>query len=317
MINTINNFFNDNPIIAILLICILLLALYNNLNKSSEHMEDIPKILPKCTVNDDQLFFSQYATTNGTILNFKCNIKGVDHYLACVKMSEQKELIDCAQSMLVLIPAVEMQTMLDNYLNDIKTAEKICNSSLKIKCEQTVQSSESGSICSDTYDSCKQPRFFLHDFNIINVNPTDDHTILRKYIIKGTAIPLMNGHKLPTMFNTFLFNEHGINMVCGDTYQYGAPNIPKQYAEIIINEKINDQTGGQTLKIKIKFDALQQLISDKKRIPIFDQCSGEHKTKPTYLGVCEGHSGQYQRVCVYENIMDPNILEFTPTIVNI
>ena len=120
-------------------------------------------------------------------------------------------------------------------------------------------------------------------------------------------------------------------MICGDTYAYGAPNIPRQYAEIIISESQIINSGGVVnddpkLKIKIKFNALQQDITTVngviKRTPILDKCSGEVKTKPMYLGVCDStktclkNSNVYQRLCVYDDPSDPNILEFFPYVVN-
>jgi hypothetical protein len=339
MIKEINKFFNDRPVLGVILIILLLLAVYyiSQNSSSSEHMGQIP-LLPKCTINDDQQFNAQYVLQAKNI-NFKCNVKGIDYYLACVKMSDYvannpNKTPDCAQSMLILVPATEIQTMLDNYMKDMNTAEKICNASMKIRCQESAQSDDAKSKCLDSYDNCKQTRLFLHDFTVVDITPpnSDSSTVLRKYIIKGTAIPSMNGQSFPTMFNTFLLNEQGINMVCGDTYAYGAPNIPKQYAEVIITEKSTGNAGGvvsadPTLTVKIRFNALQQIISTTngvtKRTPIVDQCTGEQKIKPTYLGICGDSqtcskgTNVYPRVCVYDDIMNPNVLDFSPYVVNV
>lgn len=345
MIKEITKFFNEKPIFGIILVILLLFTVYyiSQPNTASEHMDQVTQpILPKCTISDDQQFNAQFVKQS-RILNFKCTIKGIDYYLACVKMSDYiannpNKTPDCSQSMLILIPATEIQTMLNDpvngYLAQMKLAEDVCNSTLNLTCKATAQTDSAKSECSDTFSDCVLPRFFLHDFNVVDVTPSnaDVSTTLRKYVIKGTAIPALNGQSSATMFNTFLINEHGINMVCGDTYSYGAPNIPKQYAEVIIIEKTASNTGGVVnadpmMTVKIRFNALQQIISTDqngvtKRTPIVDTCTGEQKVRATYLGVCNSTqtctrgANSYQRVCVYDDIMDSNVLDFQPFVVN-
>jgi hypothetical protein len=354
MIDEITKFFNDKPIIAILLVLILSLLLYFIMQKNEmfEHMDSTPttnNYLPKCTINSDQEFNAQYVGQS-KIINFKCTIGDIDYYLACVKMTDYQvtnpdKTADCANSMLILIPATEINSMLENYLKDMATAEKICNSTLQIKCHDTPSlvspaspasptssDSPTSSECPATYPACQQTRLFLHDFNVVDVTPvTSDSMILRKYVIKGTALPSLNGQSSPTMFNNFLYNENGINMVCGDTYAYGSPNIPKQYAEVVISETNVANIGGvigstSILKTKIRFNTLQQIITTtngiQKKIPIIDQCTGEIKTKPVYMGVCTAAqscakgNNKYPRVCVYDDIMNPNVLEFQPHVVS-
>ena len=339
MIEDISMFFDRKKSLGIAIILLLLFILYMLFYKDSEHMNQTAiQILPKCTMNEDQYFNAQYIQRS-KILNFKCNVKGIDYYLACVRMLDynienQNKTPDCVQSMLILIPATEIQSMLDSYIKDMQTAEKICNASLKIKCDgastpnEHLSESEHLSECPNFYEVCKQTRLFLHDFNVVDVTPPNsDQMSLRKYIIKGTAIPSIDGKSLPTMFNTFLLNEHGINMICGDTYAYGSPNIPKQYAEIIIIEKNGSTEDTSNLRVKIRFNALQQLVGNKngqpKRTNIIDQCTGQPKTKPVYMGVCDSTrsvkkgSNTYLRLCVYDDIMDQNVLEFEPAIVEI
>lgn len=338
MINEITIFFNKNPVFALVIIIALVYIMYyiTQNNEPSEHMD---QILPQCTINKDQHFNAQFVETN-RVLNFKCNIKGVNYFLACVRMEDYvannpDKKPDCVKSMLILIPEKEIETMLENYMKDMRIAEQICNSTSNIKCKNSKKSStdvEIESMCSDTYEECKLPRFFLHDFNIVDVSPpnADFTTTLRKYIIKGTAIPSLNGVSQNTMFNTFLINDEGINMVCGDVYNYGVPHLPKQYAEVIISEQVVGNSGGVVgsdsgLKVKIRFNSLQQIISSKNgmtvRTPIIDIHTGEKKTRAVYLGVCNNTQtcskgeNTYPRVCVYDDIHDPNVLDFSPSIV--
>lgn len=343
MIKEVNKFFNENKVLGIVLIILLLLVVYyiSQINTSSEHMGQITQqILPKCTINDDQQFNTQYVQQS-KILNFKCNVKGIDYYLACVKMGDYiannpNNTPDCSNSMIILVPATEIETMLVSYMKDMSIAENICNSSLNITCVGNAQTDSAKAECPTTFTSCVQTRLFLHDFNIVDVTPvnSDVSTTIRKYVIKGTALPALNGSSSPTMFNTFLINEHGINMVCGDPYAYGSPSVPKQYAEVIITEKsTNNNTGGvinvdPTMTVKIRFNALQQIISPgtnggvATRTPLIDTCTGEKKIRPTYLGICNSTQtctkggNIYPRVCVYDDIMDPNVLDFQPYVVN-
>jgi hypothetical protein len=344
MIDEITKFLNDNRVIAILLVLLLSLLLYFIMQKNEmfEHMDNVQttnNYLPKCTINSDQEFNAQYVGQS-KIINFKCTIGDIDYYLACVKMTDYQvdnpdKTADCINSMLILIPVTEINSMLESYLKEMAAAEKICNSTLQIKCQHSLEASsaeDASSECLDTYPECQQTRLFIHDFNVVDVTPvTSNSMILRKYIIKGTALPLLNGKSSPTMFNNFLYNDKGINMVCGDTYAYGSPNIPKQYAELIISETIATNVGGiigstPILNVKIKFDTLQQIVSKvngiEKKTPLIDVCTGEPKTKPTYMGVCaasqsctKGNS-TYPRVCVYDDIMNPNVLEFQPHLVS-
>jgi len=335
MISEITNFFNKNQVLGIILICVLLFVLYNIIkNNSSEHMDQINStILPQCTINTDQHFYTDFVEKSG-VLNFKCNHKGVDYYLACVDMNNYtahnpNKIPDCVHSMLILIPATEIETMLENYANQISMIKDKCNSDLKIECKYKNPEQE----CNDNYDICNFPRFFLHDFNVIDVSlPHSDFTKnFRKYIIKGTAIPSLNGISKQTIINTFLLTDNGINVVCGDTtFKYGQKEEQKHYAEVIISERIDENktmSEDSKLKIKIRFNTLQQLISKNvngsiKRTPLIDTCTGEHKTRPVYLGICDSTktctngTNTYPRICVYDDISDPNVLEFTPFIVN-
>lgn len=341
MIKEVNQFFNENQVLGIILIIMLLLAIYyiSQIDTTSEHMDQTtPQILPKCTASDDQQFNMQYVNQS-KILNFKCNVKGIDYYLTSVNMDDYipnnpNKTPDCTQSMLILVPATEINTMLESYLKDMKTAEKICNSTLQIKCSADSQTDSAKAECSNEFPQCVHGRFFLHDFNIIDVTPphADMTTTVRKYVIKGTAIPALSGKSKPTMFNTFLINEQGINMVCGDAHPYGVSSIPKQYAEVIITEKSANNTGcvvnaDPMLTVKIRFNALQQIISKNNdgtttRSPLIDTCTGETKIKPTYLGICDSTqtctkgSNTYPRICVYDDIMHKNVLDFQPFLVN-
>jgi hypothetical protein len=329
ILNKLNIFLSERPIIAIIIIVVLLVLIYKMSYTNSYHndiSEHMDQILPQCTVNTDQKFNNDYIKKS-RMLNFKCNVKGIDYYLATVKMSDytvnnSTSSKDCKQSMLILIPVTEIKTMLDSYLKDMSTAEQICNTTMQIQCNANNPKNP----CPETYDICKQTRFFLHDFNIIDVTPSDADfsKVNRKYVIKGTAIPALNGQSSSTMINTFLIDEHGVSMVCGDTYSYGAPNIPKQYAEIIISERETTQNGGvvnddPNLKIKIKFNKLQYDKNDKQ---IFNTCTNEPITKPVYLGVCDSTktcskgTNTYPRLCVYDDALDPNVLEFFPYVVN-
>lgn len=345
MIEEINKFFNDRPLIGLSLIILLILLLCficnDNTNNKLEHLtsdeNNTQAILPMCTINTDQVFNSEFVGAS-KVINFKCTIKDVDYYLTCVKTSEYEvdnpeNKPDCTSAMLILVPAEEINTMLGQYSTDLETAEMICNSTMKIQCQQdTLPGAEEE--CQEQFEICKQPRLFLHDFNVVNASIKEyDPMVVRKYIIKGTAAPLINGVSSPTMFNQILYNDNGINFMCGDTYNYGQPNIPKEYAEVIIIERNNEGSGSiiggaSSLKVKLKFNTILQLKKEDtdenvSYIPAIDQCTGKYKTKPSYMGICgmnktcTKNGKTYQRVCLYDDILGGNVLEFEPIVVNV
>jgi hypothetical protein len=216
---------------------------------------------------------------------------------------------------MVLIEKSDIENMMKTYNTDMRIAREICNASKKITCKYKPNSTQQDLKKCDIPDpSCNQIRKYIHDFNVIE--HIDDPSLaspVRKYIIKGSAIPVINDKAYPTMLNQSLFDEKNINFLCGDTYNYGQPNLPKEHGEIMVIER--DEYGIQGTK-----DQLITIDEDgkKKLTPIIDPLdpSGKVKKIPTYIGISEETCGSYQRVSLYTDIMDPHVLEFEPILVS-
>ena len=348
MFNDISKFFDNNllyGIIIIICLCIILLYIINNKSHcpiKNEHMtSSIQQPLPKCTNSPDIKFNASYVGAN-KLINFKTTMGGKEYYLANVKMSEcypndqtdpsklkdLKDADDCNHVAMVLIEKSEIENMMQTYNKNLAIAKDTCNSSKKITCEHNLSHTPTPQDiqkCNIPDPSCNQHRKFIHDFNVIELIDSNFASPMRKYIVKGTAVPNVNDNAYPTMLNQSLFDEHNVNFLCGDTYNYGHPNLSKDHAELMIIERDILNNGGiihgtgNEIRIKLRFNTRDQLISqdkDGKKIltPIMDS-DGKVKKIGSYVGVCQNQQKtckSYHRVCLYTDIINPNVLEFEP-----
>ncbi len=332
MIKKITNFFESNKLISIVIIILILIAILNLFVDVNEYMGSISVNDTKCEQRSDVIFNQIFGSSN-KLINLKCTIKGIDYYLANVP-SDQCENIedtDCSNTILVLIPASDIEAELKTYLSDIDVQSKTCNVGQHLKCIANLPqptSEQSIKECDGPFGLCDYKRFFIHDFYVQNITQanTDGTMPPNVYMFKGVNNPqfptLSNSY--PTMLNQNLSNDKAIPLLCGDAYQNVNFNVLKHYTGVSITESINDATSivGQNPDITIKLSfKTKNLIQGKdeqgkpKLIATFNKY-GDPDTKLVYVGVsnkiCKLKNGKsYSRVGLLDPL-DTNILSFTP-----
>lgn len=338
MLDDISNYFNNNPVIGILLVVIIIGAIlyfYNNYCPFKEGFD--PSTINSSqqnNLNTDNEFNKQYVGQT-KILNFKTKIDGKEYYLANIKLSQcqSKDTLDCSDVGIVLIDAEDIQTQIRDYTKDLATAQAICQSTKTITCQSNLPpnaTAEQKEKCNLPDISCAQKRFFNHDFTVVEIKDiTSDKPVRRRYVLRGTAVPAKNGDSFPAMLNQHLYDEKGIPSLCGDLYT--GPET--QYTDIVVVENVKQNDGGiiggmgSNLKIKLRFNTKILIISKDSNgnptyTPIIDS-KGKPTVKSTYVGYCSNNyckleNGKtYKRVCLVDDPLNPNVLEFEPIIVSI
>ena len=363
--NQIINFFNTNKLIAVLALIIMVLItwhFYSKIYKFSaienfsgangeEKITSLQcspcKLCPLCP--SDSKFDNLYVG-RAKILNFKCTYDSKEYYLACVKVnscsSEENQISDCNNTAIILINKEDIESSLSDYMNSLSDNEAICNLKKKLACEKipnpnNLSEEEIIKQCDVKYFDCIQKRMFIHDFVVTeatttvssnkNTNNGDDN-IRKKYLISGTAEPLLNGKSFATLLNQHLYNKLSQNLICGDNFLYGSDSNDNLNVEISIIEYNNSQNSdniigglGPPIKILIKFNTQDSVVvvdnvGKKIVTPLYDK-PNVPKIKSTYLGIskdktCQYNGKSYQRACLYD-ILDGNneVLYFEPIIV--
>jgi hypothetical protein len=331
MIKNIFDFVNKNIVYITIVICLLAMWMI--------YTEDIKEHL---TISDIKSENFSEIVKQGKKINFRCTIDGVNYYLAQLPISEcEKKLnIDCYNSVIVLIPEDIIKSQLDTYFKTIKSNVDICNAISKVKCLNKLEKPTQNEIdeCSTPLKKCNVNRFFIHDFNVTDVtNITSDTDVkTRKYLFKGTCTPDTDNSTTPTMLNQHLVYNKAIPTLCGDTYAYNGGS-PKEHAEVIVSERVINNTGiigGESpIKVQLLFNT-QSVVVGK------DPNTGEPKYMPwpannprkeyTYVGICKDTDTEtylckngnftYKRVCLItandKSIDEKRVLEFDPIIVN-
>ena len=330
MIQNTIKFINKNITYITIFVCLIALWMiykenYKNANK--EHL-----------VNDIKSDSFSEIVKKKKRMNFRCNINGVNYYLAQLPLSEcEKKLnIDCYNSTMVLIPEDVIKSKLNSYYETVKTNKDICNSSFKIKCLNKLMrpTEEEINDCSKEVKSCDFERFFIHDFEVKEVTNTEDS--VRKYLFKGTSTPDIENSITPSMMNQHLAYDKAIPVLCADSYAYDYKKSIKEYAEVIVSEKVSENTGivgaNVPIKIKLMFNTRSVLVSknQKTNLPVYTPWPPSNPKKSyTYVGVCKDSANlmtckngnmEYMRLClIYPdevNSESNTILEFEPILIN-
>lgn len=332
MIENIIEYFNHNKLASVLLIVLLILVVIYicSLSQCPKQQELENFSSPKVSCNQpptDEQFYTTFVQNKSHLINFKCSFNNIDYYLATVKKTDctTSESVDCNASNLILINCSDVDVLLDKYLTNNITESSICNSTKKIKCLAglTSPTPEQEEQCALPTPSCEQHRQFMHDFNVTEIVSVDN--LVRKYLIKGTSIPLVNGASIPTLFNQWLYFDKNINHMCGDDYQNrkltGSDMVEVMVVEDTGTKQISNIIGGleNPLKIILKFRTNTYIPgTDKNKNPINVLLNDK---KNTYLGICPNLSCSYTngktypRVCLYDDPLDSNVLKFQPMLV--
>lgn len=338
MIEDIIDFFNKNQTYAALIVLVSVILLiyfyrkyceqYNN----SEHLS---------VVSTDSNNFNENFVGGGKKINLKCNVNGIDYYLANIPITQCDKTVQseftCQKSVLVLIPTQNVEDLLKAYLLNMQYNIEDCNDKAQKTCIRALpnginSTDDEKKTCDKTYPMCAgDPRFFIHDFEVQQLPPdTTQCVAVNKYLFKGQISA--TGGQIPTLLNQQLMYTKNIPLLCGDSYAYGSNEAEKPYAEIIVSERQIDMGGiisdQHPIKIKIMFSK-QKTIQEE----VDGKLTWRIATVYYYLGLCPddtytcakigGTSTDpvYKRVCLIssENITTDGakILEFDPILVNL
>lgn len=355
MLEETSRFLNNYPLIGIIIVIFIVFVIIyytkqQNCANNKEHL--IPNVSTQ-SINTDSVFHNTYVGKTKKV-NFKCKYDGIEYYLASIKASDCSNVKttvnnpDCGTAVIILIPVDDMKDLMKSYMSKLKLETEKCNSDKKIECLYALENSENKDNtnideakkeCEKPSPLCDHKRFYIHDFNVIQVTSTTpdpnngkESLERRKYIIRGTGAPLIEGSTYPTILNQYLYHDKSINLLCGDDYNYGATPSEKEYAELVVIEKENTNTGGiiggssNNIKVKLRFNTKVQIVSTNKEgktvyVPLFDD-RGKVRTKQSYVGICPNNKTcklingkSYPRACLYDDILDINVLEFDPILV--
>lgn len=327
MIENIIEYFNHNKLASVLLIVLLILIVIYicNLSQCPKRQE-----LENFSCNQqptDEQFYTTFVQNKSHLINFRCSYNNIDYYLVTVRKTDcsTSESVDCNASNLILINCSDVDVLLDIYLKNNITETLICNATKKIKClsDLTYPTPTQEEHCALPITACEQNRKFMHDFNVTEIVSADK--LVRKYLIKGTSVPLFNGASVPTLFNQWLYTNKNINHMCGDDYDYnrsfGSDLVEVMVIEDTGTKQISNIIGGfeSPLKIILKFRTNTYIQEkDKNNNPINVRSDDK---KNTYLGICPNLSCSYTngktypRVCLYDDPFDSNVLKFQPILV--
>lgn len=346
MIKTLLDFIDKNIVYIAILIC--LLALWMIHAKSTENEKEY---LTNTETSSET--FSEIVKQKKK-LNFRCTVDGTNYYLAFLPISEcEKQNVDCFTSAIVLIPEDTINAQLDTYTKTVKSNIDICNTTFKIKCLNNLSKPTEEEIndCSQPLNKCNIDRFFIHDFNVSEVNNvnndsnnSNDNLTAKKYLFRGTSTPNLDNSTTPTMLNQHLVYNKGVSVLCGDTYAYGGKS-PKEYAEVIVSmvptvpivseetSIVGSEASIAPIKVQLLFNTQSILVGKDKNtgFPIYTPWPPNNPTKAhTYVGICKDtisntyicKSGNfpYKRVCIVSSnekaLGEKTVLEFEPILVN-
>lgn len=339
MADNIIEYFNQNPLVGFFLIVLLLILFYFLFTYNRTTCENMVGSLPPsgtCSQALDQKFYAQFVGPS-KLVNFKCRFKGKEYYLANMKKSRcQNKLndpnnpdnIDCSDSVMVLVEPSILDPQLQQYLSEISIDTKTCNYKRSLECYSKNGSSED---CDREYKSCENTRMFNHDYNVSEVTQINSGQVTRKYVVTGTATPMKSDQSDPTIFNSYLYNQFGYRMMCGDMYPYGQNPNNNNDAEVMVIESVPTSNGGiiggpqDTLKVRLKMESNDVVVGKNPSgfrtvTPLIDETTGKVQMKSTYIGACENITCvvddiSFIRICLYDDILNPNVLEFTPILV--
>lgn len=333
----INSFFNNKIVIIIILMIILFGILY--LFYSS--VEHFSTDLSNTNENDiTDKIFNQSFIASKKMLNFKCTYNGKNYYLvnmpisSCQKQDnpvDTKPIYDCTSSMLVLMETTELESGLAKYLSDLQIQEILCNTKKNLECKNnlpkstlspdspsspTVLSPSTQSSCEEKYPDCVLPRQYIHDFVVTEYKKSDtDKSTQRYYTMKGVSRPDMppNISGLSTIVSAYALGSYQVPVLCGDKVSIADAKLNIIETVLPNNGGI---VGGLTAPITVKMVFDTQLLIKGNEV----QVKGEPQIIKAYVGACKNSTcnageKQYIRICLFTDKNDPNILEFTPSIV--
>jgi hypothetical protein len=277
-----------------------------NTRNNSEHMDNL--ITKELNIIDTKFLGSDKR------INFTTKINDKDYFLAVIPKTKCSNLspvnADCANNMLVLLETNLLKPKKDEYESKLSTELKKCNFDQKLKCEEFNKNDQKEVLgCDKEYSACDsyKKKNFINQF-MLQKSPNKVGT----YIVTGTHNTLDNISAETSLMNP-LIGQHNLTYICVDD-NVNSPNI---FNDITIIPHAT-QTGGIIGAINsgdtYKLSMPRQLYSENKFL--FDK-NNQPQVKSMYFGVCDNDkvcrmdNNDVKRICLYNDIFDHNILEFS------
>jgi hypothetical protein len=249
---------------------------------------------------------------------------------------------DCETSAIVLIDKADMDSSVDSYLQDLSDDEAICEFRKTLCAKRHADKTENfiKETCRIGVNDCIKKRRHIHDFIVTEITVPiskqgEPGTQRKKYIVSGTADPLINGKSFATMLNQHLYNNLGNNILCGDIVPMGSDNGRHDInGEVLVIEQSKDKTNdniiggiGSNIRVILKFNTHMSVVGIDKNTGkrtvthLFDQPGDKPKIFASYVGIsknqtCTYNDKPYPRVCLYDNPdNNEDILYFEPILI--
>ena len=267
-------------------------------------------------------------------VRFRCIINGKRYYLMIAPIASCSNIrasaTECAQNILILADETTALSGIEQYKQTMINKQKTCNFQQNLLCSSAQPETASGK-CSESYSLCDLPRQTPIDFSLTLATPLHSTCVcgnlINKYTIAGvngylgattTAVTknLLNiNTRLPITITSMT------SVICSDVYS------PINNSQVLVDlitttrEVIDDtarsseaQKYTNILKTRIRF------TTQTSPLATTDPATLLPVTRMFYLGSCKNNicttNGQnYMRACLLYDILDPNVLEFEPVVV--
>jgi hypothetical protein len=336
MLHATIEYINRNPLLFILIILILVLIVWNlfenkcTLNETMAASSEVaPTVvpatpatpaMPKVSVAESPVkqeccpcpatsVLDKYVNNN-TLVNFHTKINNVDYFLTAMPNLNcdgfKKSWEECNNNVVALVPASVINNYLANYKTSLNDEMQKCNFNAKLQCSHKTSSAEADKLCNKEYPECKRMRHFICDFLISEVPATGSASTTPK-TYKLLSFPLaMSNVNSPSYLVNQIGGATSNTALCADTL----PTVNNFIASLNILE-------GSAGKFKLRFN--RQIQVGKSLL--YDTADNSPKLKFVYVGKCATQTCKYDnnqltRVCLLDDPVDPNVLEFDIQVVS-
>ena len=327
MLDKIVEYINQNPIVFIAILTILLFITYSLYRKCGgiEYMTDIttpPQMdCCPCPKQDSLSATIEKKYVGNKKLYFTVTIDNKDYYLVSIPKSDCSNIdgktADCTTNILALMEIDDVKNRMDDYAHKFDIEYKKCNFDQRLKCEDINKNNKDElAKCDKTYSICDKAnqKYFVNMFTLDKAKVQDQFVLMSN----PSAMDSINPDE---RISNSLIGTHNYKYVCTDktldstdifnNITFLASVIKKEWGII----------GGISNTDKYKIRMGRQAYDSTTNKLSFDK-NGDPVVTYMYFGVCNDaqtcsiKDKVIKRLCLYEDIMDKNVLEFSINTVN-
>jgi hypothetical protein len=313
MLDRLIDIINHNKSVFVAIFIILLFVTVSLYKKCSmEYMTDVAQQQDPIAA----LIEKNYVGINKKIL-LATTLNNVNYNLVALPKSICTNIdgktADCTNNVLALMDVEDVKSRTADYEHKLDEESKRCNFDQKLKCEDMHKDNKDEiAKCDKKYDICNKQKYFINMFSLDKAKTQD------QFILIANPNSLTSLTPEERLANS-LIGTHGYKYICVDgslsiTDAFNGvsfiPTTVKQEGGII---------GGTTNDSKYKIRMGRQAYDGNKLL--FDK-NGDPVISYMYLGTCSDAQTckigdkDIRRICLYEDIMDKNVLEFSINVVN-